>query len=199
MLLLLEHNPVFTIGRMGKPDEILVTKERLGREGIEVYKIERGGSTTFHGPGQLVGYPIINLKGIHCSAVTFLRKIEEILIAVVNEYGIYAYAQQGKTGVWVQRKKIASIGIHVSHWITRHGFALNVCNSLHYFSMIIPCGMPDCEFASMSGILQQHIEPKSVMLRVAAHFARIFEFEYRISESPEELFEKAAAIPAESS
>jgi len=179
-LLLLEHNPVFTIGRMGKQKEILVDREKLTKEGIEVFEIERGGSTTYHGPGQLVGYPIINLKEIPCSAITFLRKLEEVLIDTLKDFKIDACTIKGKTGVWVNNAKIASIGIHVSHWITRHGFALNVCNPLHYFDMIIPCGMPDCMVTNVSNVINRHVQPNEMIAFIVDHFARIFNVEYTI-------------------
>lgn len=176
-LLLLEHNPVFTIGRMGKQKEILVDREKLTKERIEVFEIERGGSTTYHGPGQLVGYPIINLKEIPCSAIGFLRKLEEVLIDTLKDFGIDACTIKGKTGAWVNDAKIASIGIHVSHGITRHGFALNVCNPLHYFDMIVPCGMPDCILTNVSNVINRHVQPNEMIDRIVNHFARIFNSE----------------------
>lgn len=186
-LLLLEHEPVFTIGRMGKKNEILVEKEELIKNGIEVFEIERGGSTTYHGPGQLVGYPIIDLRGVQCSLVSFLRKLEEVLVGSLNDFGIDAHSEKGKTGVWVKDAKIASIGIHVSHWISRHGFALNVCNSLHYFRMIVPCGMPDCAFTNMSILLGKPFSPDNIIPSLLSHFVRIFKFDYYSLEHSSEL------------
>lgn len=188
ILLFMEHEPVFTIGRMGKRDEILAGKEELIKNGIEVFEIERGGSTTYHGPGQLVGYPIIDLREVQCSAVSFLRKLEEVLVGTLNDFGINAHTEKGKTGVWVKNAKIASIGIHVSHWVTRHGFALNVCNSLDYFRMIVPCGMPDCVFTNLSNLLGKPIVPADIVCSLLAHFGRIFKFDYFSLGNPSELF-----------
>lgn len=193
-LLFLEHEHVFTIGRMGGENEILVEKKELIKNGIEVFEIERGGNTTYHGPGQLVGYPIIDLKVVQCSAVSFLRKLEEVLAVSLNDFGIDAHTEKGKTGVWVKNSKIASIGIHVSHWITRHGFALNVCNPLHYFRMIIPCGMPDCAFTNISILLGKPVRPDYIISTLLLNFVRIFKFDYYSLEHASELFRITGSI-----
>ncbi|OGF62260.1 MAG: lipoyl(octanoyl) transferase [Candidatus Fischerbacteria bacterium RBG_13_37_8] len=176
-LLLTEHEHVFTVGRGGNRAEILIDEARVMKEGIQIFEIERGGSTTYHGPGQLVGYPIINLKELQCSPVTFLRKLEEVLIRSLNDYNIKAQAVAGKTGVWVANAKIASIGIHVSRWITRHGFALNVSTDLRYFRMIIPCGIPECEYTNIAQLTGIKVALEEIIPLVVKHYADVFHVE----------------------
>lgn len=170
VLLLLEHPPVFTIGRMGREDEILLSEAELKKRGIKVYKIERGGRVTYHGPGQLIGYPIFNLKEIKCSPIKFLRSLEETIILTLSEYGIKAHRINGKTGVWVKESKIASIGIYVSNWITLHGFAINVNTSLEYYKMIIPCGLQDCHFVNLSELIERKIHPFDIVPSLIKNF-----------------------------
>lgn len=143
ILLLLEHPPVITLGR-GSHAEHLVNPD-----GIEVVEIERGGDVTFHGPGQLVGYPILDLKGYRQDLHWYLRTLEEALIAGLGELGLAAERHPGYTGVWTRSRKIASIGVHVKQWVTWHGFALNVTTALGYFERIVPCGIPGVEMTSV--------------------------------------------------
>lgn len=194
LLLLMEHNHVFTIGRAGKMDEILINDKLLKKNGIEVYEIERGGATTYHGPGQLVGYPIINLKESQINPILFLRKIEQLIIWMLNKYGIEATAVKGKTGVWVNGDKIASIGIHISKWITRHGFAINVCNELKYFDMIIPCGILGCKYTSISNEKGVKIEPIKTINELIESFSNTFSADLEIKAWDEDKFFKYYAF-----
>jgi lipoate-protein ligase B len=149
MLLLVEHPPVVTLGRSFQRQNLPTAPEELASRGIEFYDIERGGDVTFHGPGQLVGYPIYDLNDHTPDLHLFLRQIEESLIRMVGETGIAGRRRDGLTGVWVEDRKLASIGIHVKKWVTWHGFALNVLTDLSFFDLIIPCGIEDVEMTSM--------------------------------------------------
>ncbi|MBO8130201.1 MAG: lipoyl(octanoyl) transferase LipB [Candidatus Marinimicrobia bacterium] len=142
-LILVEHNHVYTFGKNATRENLLVSDEYLKQRGIEVYHVDRGGDVTYHGPGQLVGYPIFNLKEHKESVSWFVNKIEQVLIDTLKEIGIEADRIKGLTGVWVRDNKIAAIGMRVSKLVTMHGFALNVANELSYYSGIIPCGIRD--------------------------------------------------------
>ena len=148
-LLLLEHPSVITLGRGTKATSLPLDADALRRRGIEVFEIERGGDVTYHGPGQLVGYPILNLQQHKSDLHWYLRQIEETLIVALAGFGIVAGRNSGYTGVWTQGRKIASIGIHVRQWVTWHGFALNVTTELSPFSLIVPCGIPDVVMTSV--------------------------------------------------
>ncbi|MBE7182446.1 MAG: lipoyl(octanoyl) transferase LipB, partial [Terriglobus roseus] len=161
-LVLLEHPPVLTLGRNARRDNILVSDELLAARGVEIHEIDRGGDVTYHGPGQLVGYPIVDLrgdlpgkKGPHLGPVDYVRLLEEVLIRACREFGVPAQRISGRTGVWtvgggaVLEKKLAAIGVHVSCGITSHGFALNVTTDLRDFSWIVPCGITDREPTSL--------------------------------------------------
>jgi len=149
LLLLVEHPPVVTMGRGFRPDSLPFPREVLEARGIEVFEIDRGGDITFHGPGQLVGYPIFDLHQHREDLHWFLRQMEKALIAGVAEFGIQGERREGFTGVWTADRKIASIGIHVRQWVTWHGFALNVSTDLSYFDLIVPCGIPDVVMTSI--------------------------------------------------
>ena len=148
-LLLLEHPPVITLGRGTKPSSLPVDADALRRRGIDVFEIERGGDVTYHGPGQLVGYPIVDLQQHTPDLHWYLRQLEGALIGALASLGVQAGRSQGYTGVWTGGRKIASIGIHVRQWVTWHGFALNVTTDLSPFSLIVPCGIPDVEMTSV--------------------------------------------------
>lgn len=149
LLLLVEHPPVITLGRGFRPEHLSTPRAVLEAKGIEVYEIERGGDVTFHGPGQLVGYPIFDLSEHRRDLHWFLRQLEQALIVCLKEFGIPAGRREKYTGVWVGDRKIASIGIHVRQWVTWHGFALNVTPDLTYFDLIVPCGIPGVIVTSM--------------------------------------------------
>ena len=150
VLLLLEHPPVVTLGRSTKEENVTSPAELLRNKGVEVFEVERGGDVTFHGPGQLVGYPIFDLKRHRQDVHWFLREVENSLIRAVAPWGIAAARSGGFTGVWTGPRKIASIGVHVRDWVTWHGFALNVNTDLTYFDLIVPCGIPGVVMTSMA-------------------------------------------------
>jgi lipoyl(octanoyl) transferase len=149
-LLLVEHEPVVTLGRGARAESLPITAAELARRGILQYEVERGGDVTFHGPGQLVGYPILNLREHREDLHWYLRTLEEGLIQALEGLGIPAERHPGLTGVWTRGRKIASIGIHVKQWVTYHGFALNVNTDLSYFDLIIPCGIRDVVMTSVA-------------------------------------------------
>jgi lipoate-protein ligase B len=171
-ILLLEHEPVVTIGRNGKDGNILLSEDLLRQRGIAVVHNDRGGDVTYHGPGQLVGYPIVDLKKLHHDVHRFLREIEEGLIRAVARWGIRASRNPGKTGVWVGDEKLASIGLKASHWVTMHGFALNVTTDLTPFDLIVPCGIAGCRMTSirkLTGLAPGTREVGEVVVEELAH------------------------------
>jgi len=139
--LIVEHPHVITLGRNGKPEHLLAGEEALRRAGIEFHLTDRGGDITYHGPGQVVGYPILDLRHWRRDVAAYVRAIEQVLIDALQEFGITAGRLEGATGVWVDGRKVAAIGVHISRWITYHGFALNLNTDLSYFQYIIPCGL----------------------------------------------------------
>jgi lipoyl(octanoyl) transferase len=149
LLLLVEHPPVITLGRGFRAGSLSTPREFLAARGVEVFDIDRGGDVTFHGPGQLVGYPIFDLNEHQPDLHWFLRKLEEALIVSLSEFGIPGDRRESYTGVWTGGRKIASIGIHVKQWVTWHGFALNVTTDLSYFDLMVPCGIPDVVMTSI--------------------------------------------------
>ncbi len=150
MLLLLEHPPVVTLGRSTKAGNLISSADFLASKGVELFEVERGGDVTFHGPGQLVGYPIIDLKRHKLDLHWYLRQVEEALIRTLAAYSIPAERNVGFTGVWTSGRKIASIGVHARDWVTWHGFALNVTTDLSYFDLIIPCGIDGVTMTSIA-------------------------------------------------
>lgn len=173
-LLLLEHYPVITIGRSGKKSNVLINEKELKDKGILVYHTDRGGDATYHGPGQLVGYPIFNLRFYKKDVKWYVQSLEEILIRTLNEYEIKAEMIPKLIGVWVNSKKIASIGVRIQKWITSHGFALNINNNLTPFSYIIPCGIKDVEITSMKEILNREVDMGNLKEIIVEKFKEIF-------------------------
>ena len=149
LLLLVEHDPVVTLGRGTRDTSLPLSPEQIRARGVEVFDVERGGDVTFHGPGQLVGYPILDLTHHREDLHWYLRTVEEALIAALGTLGIPAERSAGQTGVWTKGRKIASIGIHVKQWVTFHGFALNVSTELDYFDLIVPCGIQGVTMTSI--------------------------------------------------
>ncbi|MGA9772520.1 MAG: lipoyl(octanoyl) transferase LipB [Blastocatellia bacterium] len=174
-LFLLEHPHVFTLGRGADASNILASPEQLQSHSIEVHETGRGGDVTYHGPGQLVGYPIINLKPDRCDVHRYVRDIEEVLIRTIAEFGVTGNRIKGLTGVWVGNEKVAAIGVRIARWITSHGFALNVSTDLSYFQMIVPCGITDKGVTSLSRLLGRQIEMKEVAQVAAHHFGEVFD------------------------
>lgn len=177
VLILVEHPPVFTIGRAGTGEHIIAHQEVLEREGIKVYEINRGGDVTYHGPGQLVGYPILNLGEYDKDLHETVRKYEEVIIRLLAEYCIEAGRIEGLTGVWVGDEKIAAIGIGVRKWVTFHGFALNVNPNLEHFKLIVPCGIRDKGVTSMEKILKERVNWEGLKEKLIYHFVDVFEYD----------------------
>lgn len=175
LLLLVEHKPVVTIGRFGDENNILLSEPEMKRRGLEVWRIERGGDVTFHGPGQLVGYPIINLRDFNLGVKSYIYLLEETLIGVIGEFGIRGERIKDHTGVWVNGEKIASIGVCVKNGVTMHGLALNVNTDLNYFSFIIPCGISNMGVTSMKKILDTEVLLEEVAVAFAREFGRMFQ------------------------
>jgi lipoyl(octanoyl) transferase len=150
VLLLTEHPPVVTLGRGTRPTSMPYPAALLERRGVEVFEVERGGDVTFHGPGQLVGYPIVDLTGHRRDLHWYLRRLEDSLISAIERLGVPAGRNPGLTGVWTAGRKIASIGIHVKQWVTLHGFALNVATDLSWFDLIVPCGIEQVVMTSLA-------------------------------------------------
>src|SRR5881296_2634751 len=171
-LLLVEHPHVLTLGVRGDGgrSHILVSDDALAQRGIEVYETGRGGNITYHGPGQVVGYPIVDLKPDRCDVHRYVRDLEEVLIRTAADYGISARRIDGLTGVWVGDEKLAAIGVRISRWVTSHGFALNVATDLENFDLIVPCGIADRGVTSLSRLLSRPIDIRDVQDRVAGHF-----------------------------
>jgi lipoyl(octanoyl) transferase len=175
VLLLLEHPPVVTLGRSSKAQHLVVTPAVLAERGVELFEAERGGDVTFHGPGQLVGYPIVNLRGHKQDLHWYLRQLEAALMLALEQIGIAAERSEGRTGVWTSGRKIASIGVHARDWVTWHGFALNVSNDLSYFDLIVPCGLSGVTMTSVERELGADAPPfASVADTVARSFGTIF-------------------------
>ncbi len=174
MLLLLEHPHVYTLGRRGQEDDILIDAEMLESLGIEVHHTDRGGEVTYHGPGQLVGYPILNLRRWGGGPLKYVRALERTLIETLAVYGIQAVSEGRPTGVWVEERKIAAIGVKVSRRVTTHGFALNVCPDLSYFDHIVPCGMPDRRATSLSVELGRTVSVSDVAAVAVERFGAVF-------------------------
>lgn len=184
-LLLVEHPPVITLGRGAKREHLLSDEQILKARGVEVWEIERGGDVTFHGPGQLVGYPILDLTNHGKDLHRFMRKMEEMLIRTLDAYGIRGESRSGQTGVWVHGAKIASMGVHVSRWVSRHGFALNVSTDLSLFDLIVPCGLTGVRMTSMTALLGQGVPVQVVAESVAREFGRVFDCVPRWKARPE--------------
>jgi len=187
-LLLLEHPPVITLGRNAGAQNIVASREFLAANGVELHETDRGGDVTFHGPGQLVGYPIFDLRAFdpRIGAVDFVRKLEEVLIRTCGDLGVVTERISGLTGVWTQNDppgKIAAIGVHISRAVTSHGFALNVNTNLDYFKLIVPCGITDKPVTSLehemaqSSLSRHHKVPalEDLAQQVARNFGRVFE------------------------
>jgi lipoyl(octanoyl) transferase len=173
-LIITEHEPVITIGKSGNAQNLLVTQEYLKQHDITLVENDRGGDITFHGPGQLVGYPILNLAYFKKDINWYLRSLEEVVIATLKEFRLDANRVQGITGVWINNKKVCAIGVKTSRWVTMHGFALNVQTNLDYFNLIIPCGINDKGVTSISHELGNTIEINDVINILKSQFENIF-------------------------
>jgi lipoyl(octanoyl) transferase len=207
VVLLCEHTPVITQGRNGKREHLLVSENVLRQRNVEFYETSRGGDVTYHGPGQLVGYPILQLGAIRKDVVWYVRMLEEVMIRASAEFGIEAVREPGKTGIWVRGKdkeftqstqraqssqreegiapeKLGAIGVHISRWVTSHGFAYNVSTDLRNFDLIVPCGIAGRKATSLEKLLGRAVSLNEVTPRIAEHFGKGFGLE--IQESSRE-------------
>jgi len=193
VLLFCQHPHVLTLGRNADQKNLLASEHVLRQKSVEVHPTNRGGDVTYHGPGQIVGYPILNLDLIRRDVHWYVRTLEEAMIRTSAEFGISAYRVSGKTGVWIQpagsipEEKLAAIGVHISRWVTSHGFAFNVCTDLRYFDLIIPCGIADRKATSLEKLLQRNVSLGEVQPRLAFHLAELFSLT-PINTSREQLF-----------
>ena len=190
VLLLCEHPHVITLGRNGKREHLLASEQVLRQKAVEFHSSDRGGDITYHGPGQLVGYPILNLAAIRKDVVWYVRMLEETMIRATAEFGISAERVTGKTGIWVRdpndsnaasliEEKLGAIGVHISRWVTSHGFAYNVSTDLRYFDLIVPCGITGRKATSLEKILERAVTRKEVMQPVVRNFGEVFGLEMR--------------------
>jgi lipoate-protein ligase B len=189
VLLLVEHPPVVTLGRSSRSEHLVSSPSLLASRGVELFEVERGGDVTFHGPGQLVGYPIIDLKRHKQDLHWYLRQVEEALIDALDDLGVEATRHQGLTGVWTAGRKIASIGVHARDWVTWHGFALNVTTDLSYFDLIVPCGIDGVVMTSLERELGTAPPWDTVERAVADAFGEVFQLrptEAGLGPSPDE-------------
>jgi lipoyl(octanoyl) transferase len=176
LLLLLEHPHVLTLGVRGDGgrSHILASPELLAERGVEVHETGRGGDITYHGPGQIVGYPIVDLKPDRCDVHRYVRDLEDVLIRTVADFGVTGHRVSGLTGVWIGREKVAAIGVRISRWVTSHGFALNVATDLEYFNLIVPCGIADRGVISLERALSHPVDVGEVEQRLISHFCAVF-------------------------
>ena len=211
VLLLCEHPHVITQGRNGKREHLLASEHLLRQKGVEYLETSRGGDVTYHGPGQIVGYPILNLAAIRRDVVWYVRMLEEVMIRASVEFGIVAEREAGKTGIWVateedrnssqraqssqrelEPEKLCAIGVHISRWVTSHGFAYNVCTDLRYFDLIVPCGIAGRKATSLERLLGRGVDTREAAPHLAKYFGAVFGLEMtRVSH--EELLAKLSA------
>ena len=210
VLLLLEHSPVITLGRNAKQKNVLLSQEDLNRRGVELFETDRGGDVTFHGPGQLVGYPIFDLHGFpnkagtstlkYLGAVDYVRRIEEVLIRTCLDFKIPTKRVPGLTGVWTDwpskpEAKIAAIGVHISRSVTSHGFALNVNTDLSYFNLIVPCGIENKPVTSIAEELDGEVDVDSVAQAITRNFGRVFDRQILWVDTLDALLGRTVGVP----
>ena len=190
--LLCEHSPVYTLGKSGNMKNVLMTEDELAAANIQFFKTNRGGDITFHGPQQIVGYPILDLEKIYTDIGKYLRNLEEVIIITLAEYGIASGRSEGETGVWIdaeiqgRERKICAIGVRCSRWITMHGFALNVNTELGYFQNIVPCGIQNKQVTSIEKELDKKVDFEEVKEKIKRNFMKVFNADL-ISEENETL------------
>jgi lipoyl(octanoyl) transferase len=206
VLLLCEHPHVITLGRSGKRENLLASERVLAQKGVEFHATNRGGDITYHGPGQIVGYPVIRLSEIRRDVVWYVRMLEEVMIRACADFGIVARREEGKTGAWIDlqadanakgadaadaaaaaAEKIGAIGVHISRWVTSHGFAFNVATDLRYFELIVPCGIAERKATSLEKVLGRAVKRNEAAPKLVEHFGEVFGREPR-QTTREELF-----------
>ena len=206
VLLLLEHSPVITLGRNAKAANVIASPELLSQRGVELFECDRGGDVTFHGPGQIVGYPIFDLRGFAShdvkrktlGAVEFVRRLEEVLVRTCADFAIPAKRVQGLTGVWTELEtegKIAAIGVHISRSVTSHGFALNVNTDLRYFNLIVPCGIMSKPVTSMGQELGRALDLNAVAESISRNFGTVFSSQMLWVENLDALLGRTLGVP----
>lgn len=190
VLLLCEHSPVITLGRNGKLSNLRASDDVLRSMGVSFFETDRGGDITYHGPGQLVGYPILNLGDIRRDVAWYMRGLEEAMIRATAEFGIPSRRVAGRTGVWVEvpaalggEEKLAAIGVHLSRWVTSHGFAYNVSTDLRYFDLIVPCGIADKRTTSLGKLLGRNVKMEEVSPRIVAHLGELLGLNWQPAHS----------------
>jgi lipoyl(octanoyl) transferase len=220
VLLLCEHPHVITLGRNGSREHLLASERVLEQKDVEFHATNRGGDITYHGPGQVVGYPVINLSAIRRDVVWYVRMLEEVMIRTCSDFGISAGRESGKTGAWVTRtekpgdlppkaqssqteqaEKIGAIGVHISRWVTSHGFAFNVSTDLRFFDLIVPCGIAGRAATSLEKVLGRRVEPQEAAPQLTKHFGEVFGLEMKTASRDELLesllrLEQPVAVPA---
>ena len=178
VFLLCEHPHVITLGRNANRANVLASEHVLRQKGVELHATNRGGDVTYHGPGQIIGYPILNLNFIKRDVGWYVRTLEETMIRASADFDLGAFRVPGKTGIWVKtgdsEEKLAAIGVHISRWVTSHGFAYNVSTDLRYFDLIIPCGIADRRATSLEKLLSRRVSPEEVKPRLIQHLAELF-------------------------
>ena len=208
VLLLCEHRHVITLGRNGKRENLLASEHVLRQKGVEFHATNRGGDITYHGPGQIVGYPILNLANKKTDVHWYVRTLEEAMIRASADFGVTAFRIPGKTGIWVEaaskdgtsEEKLAAIGVHISRWVTSHGFAYNVATDLRYFDLIVPCGISDRKATSLEKLLSRSVSLSEVKPHLGDQLAELFSLAPRLV-SREDLVAQLAQVeqPAASS
>lgn len=205
LLLLCEHPHVITLGRNGKRGNLLANENVLRQKGIAYFETSRGGDITYHGPGQIVGYPILNLGAIKRDVVWYVRMLEEVMIRASADFSLTARREEGKTGIWVGEgaaaEKLAAIGVHISRWVTSHGFAYNVATDLRYFELIVPCGIVERKATSLEKLLRRQVDSDDAKRPLIKHFGEVFGLEMKKVDVPQlfeqlEEAERAVAVPA---
>ncbi|MDO8491535.1 MAG: lipoyl(octanoyl) transferase LipB [Dehalococcoidia bacterium] len=191
-LILVEHPPIITLGAAADMDQVLASTDELARQGVELIRVNRGGNVTYHGPGQLVGYPIIDLSGYGGDVHLYVRRLEQAIMALLAGYGIQSGLRNGYPGVWVDEKKIAARGVYIKRWVTMHGFSLNVQPDLSHFSLINPCGIVGCQVTSMARELEREVDQWEVRRRLAVALGDVFSV--RIEEETGESVSPASGV-----
>jgi lipoyl(octanoyl) transferase len=207
VLLLCEHPHVITLGRNGSREHLLASERVLRQKGVEFHSTNRGGDITYHGPGQIVGYPVLNLSTIRRDVVWYVRMLEEVMIRTCGDFGVTARRESGKTGVWIplesnrETEKVGAIGVHISRWVTSHGFAFNVSTDLRFFDLIVPCGIAGRAATSLEKVLGRRADRSEVAPKLSKHFGDVFGLEMKAAsregllESLQQ-FEQVLAVPA---
>jgi lipoyl(octanoyl) transferase len=195
-LLFVEHPPVYTLGKSGKAENVLINNEQMAEKGIQFFHTNRGGDITFHGPEQIVGYPILDLEKFYTDIGRYLRELEEVIITTLAEYGISAGRSAGETGVWIdaslkgKERKICAMGVRCSRWITMHGFALNVNTDLNYFNHIIPCGIQNKKVTSIKEELGRDVDMEDVKEKLKRNFEKVFHVQIVPAKEYQKSFDK---------